>query len=290
MPTTIAEAVRSAVKKIERSRAIDHWQEGRAQDDAETMLGFVIKQDVEDLDFTQTLTPAAIRRFEKLVARRAKGEPVPLVTGQFDFRGLTLAARKGVFIPRYSSELIVDSVTAQLRRRRGERIVVDVCTGAAPVALALANEIPRAEVWGVDISRDAVELSRRNASRLGLSNAKFRCGDLMAPLPKSLLGRVAAVTMHPPYVGRGEVETLPKEIRDWEPVSTLTDHSDDGLGLVRRIAIESQPWMARGARVYIEIGPYLARKTATILRRADFSDVEIERDDLGATRVVSGRH
>ncbi len=98
------------------------------------------------------------------------------------------------------------------------------------------------------------------------------------------------LTIHPPYVARGEVTTLPVEIRRFEPLSTLTDGSDDGLGLVRRLADDAPAWLRPGGWVLVEIAPYLARHTATLLRRGGLREVRSHRDrNLSVTRMVAGR-
>jgi release factor glutamine methyltransferase len=178
---------------------------------------------------------------------------------------------------------------ARLRRRRGRRVAVDVATGAGAIALAVAAQTRGSEVWGIDISADAASLGRANARRLRLSNVRFATGDMLHGLPSTLQGEVDMFTIHPPYVARHEVRTLPVEIRRFEPRSTLTDGSGDGLGLVRRLAADSPSWLRRGGFVLVEVAPYLARATATVLRRAGFTDVRSHRDRLGVTRVVAGR-
>jgi release factor glutamine methyltransferase len=85
------------------------------------------------------------------------------------------------------------------------------------------------------------------------------------------------------------VRTLPVEIRKFEPRHTLTDGSDDGLGLVRRLATDAPAWLRPGGSVLVEIAPYLARATATVLRRAGLREVRSHRDGLGVTRVVIAR-
>jgi len=282
----VSTLIKHATKQIQASPAIDHWQDGREQDDAEVLLSHVMRITPDDLDFTAEVGDAASRKFEALTKRRVRGEPVALITGEFEFRDLMLMTRKGVFIPRYSSDVLVDEAVAFLRRKRAERIVVDLCTGAGGVPIAIANEVRNTKAFGVDISADAVRLGADNAKRVGISGVKFLMGDLLSPLPKSLHGRVRAITMHPPYVASDEIADLPREILDWEPVHTLTDESDDGLGLVRRFAKEAPTWLAPDGRIFVEIGPHLARKAATVFKRSGYADVAIKRDDVGATRVV----
>jgi release factor glutamine methyltransferase len=288
---TGADLLPDAEKRIANSPNIEHWQSGLARWDAEVLLAHILGVDVNsdgDLELN-TVTPGQQRRFETLIERRLTGEPVNYITGHFSFCGLDLLVRHGVFSPRASSELMVDHATSVLRRRRGRRVAVDVATGSGAIALAVAARTRGSEGYGLDISADAVRLGRDNARRLGLSNVHFRVSDLIASLPDALHGQVDVFTIHPPYVARSEVRTLPVEIRSFEPRSTLTDGSEDGLRLTRRLAADAPSWLRPGGAVLVEIAPYLARETATVLRRAGFREARSHRDRLGVTRVVMGR-
>jgi len=288
---TGADLLSIAENRIAASRNIEHWQPGLARWDAEALLAHVLDVDIDsDGDLALTaVSPSQRRRFDSLVQRRLSGEPVNYITGHFRFCGLDLLVRPGVFSPRASTELMVELAVARLRRRRGRRVAIDLATGAGAVALAIAAQTRGSEVWGADISPDAARLGRTNARRLHLDNVRFATGDLLGAVPRTLRGTVDVVTIHPPYVARDEVRTLPVEIRRFEPRHTLTDGSDDGLGLVRRIADDAPAWLRPGGFVLIEIAPYLARAAATVLRRGGFREVRSHRDSLGVTRVVVGR-
>jgi release factor glutamine methyltransferase len=286
---TVGELLKEAAAAIGRSRSIDHWQPRQARYDAEELMLEVAGEPLDARRRRSRLSSADRRRFATFVARRIDGEPVAQIRGHFEFRGMDLVVRRGVFAPRASSELLAGEAVAALRRARQPRVAVDVATGAGPMALAMACEVPSAEVWGLDISSEAVRLCRVNARRVGAGNVRFRVSDMLSALPSRLRGGVSVITVHPPYVARSEVRILPREIRDFEPVHTLTDGSDDGLGMVRLIAAAAQEWLRPGGTLFVEIGTYLARGASTTLRRAGLADVRSQRDSLGVTRVVSGR-
>jgi release factor glutamine methyltransferase len=111
---------------------------------------------------------------------------------------------------------------------------------------------------------------------------------MLSALPSRLRDSVSVMTVHPPYVARNEVRILPREIRDFEPLHTLTDGSDDGLGMVRELAAAAHRWLRPGGVLLVEIGTYLARSCATTLRHGGLVDVRSKRDSLGVTRVISG--
>jgi release factor glutamine methyltransferase len=228
------------------------------------------------------------RSFDRLVRRRATGEPIPFIKGYAEFRGLELLVRPGVFVPRDASEFLAEQATRRLRKR-SRPLHVDLATGAGTIALAVANEVPRATVVGTDLSADAVKLARKNAKRLGL-RARFVTGDLFEGIPRSLAGTVDVVTLHPPYVPMRELKDLPEEIRDWEPEHTLTDHSRDGLGLIGRTAREAPAWLSRNGWLLMEVSPDRVSHVKGVLRGEGFRDLRSTKGGaLPLTRVIVAR-
>ncbi|MEX0983855.1 MAG: HemK/PrmC family methyltransferase [Actinomycetota bacterium] len=275
-----------AVADLKASEAIDHWQRGRERMEAEDLLIHV--HGGEWPGKAASVKPKVAARFEELVRRRVLGEPIPYIKGSTEFRGLDLKVVPGVFVPRDSSEFLAEQAVRRLRPRK-RPVLIDLACGAGPVALAVANEVPKARVWGADLSEDAVALARKNAKRIGV-NARFAAGDLFDPLPRKLLREVDVITVHPPYVAKHEVQDLPDEIKEWEPVHTLTDHSDDGLGLVRRTVEESPAWLRKNGWLLMETDPDRARDVKKVMRAGGFRDVvSTKGGELKVTRVIVGR-
>ncbi len=285
---TVVEALDAAAALISESPAIDVWQEWQPQSDAEILLSEALGKPVRPSMLNKHITSEQMSRFDSLVERRVAGEPVALVVGHIVFDGLDMTTRHGVFVPRLSSELTAREAARRLRARPG-KIGVDVATGSGPLALAMASRVPEAEVYGLDISAEAVELGKDNAKKLGLRNVKFVRSDLFAALPKRLHGNIGIITVHPPYVAKHELEDLPQEIKKYEPVHTLSDTSDDGLGLVRLMASEIAGWLQPGGYWMVEVGPHLLRKTMTLVRKAGLTDVAWKSDEYGVTRLIWGR-
>ncbi len=283
MPTA-GDVLRDAETTLKASDAVDHHPYKEASEAAD-LLAFVLGEAPDDVD---EVAAGALRRFRRLVARRATGEPVGYITGRTEFRGLTLAVGPGAFIPRASSEFMAEQAIRRLRSRR-QPSHVDLACGVGPVALAVAAEVPGTEVLGVDLSARPVAFARRNARALGLANVRFLRGDLFGPLPASLRGAVDVVTIHPPYVGRREVRTLPDEIRRFEPVESLTDRSPRGLGLIERAANESPSWLKPGGWVLVEVSSDRSRAVKSLLHRAGLVDVRSTKGELPVSRVVVGR-
>jgi release factor glutamine methyltransferase len=274
-----------AVKQLKASPAIDHWQKGRERIEAEDLLAYVLGEDPQPGD---DVSGKDRRRFEALVDRRAAGEPIPYIKGYAEFRNIELRTKPGVFVPRDSSEFLAEQAIRRLRRRK-HPVHVDLATGGGTIALAVADEVPKAEVWGTDVATDAVKLARKNAAALQLG-ARFKVGDLFQGLPKRLLASVDVITLHPPYVPAGEIEDLPDEIRDWEPPHTLTDHSTDGLGLIGRTVEVSPRWLRPNAWLLMEVSPDRVKEVKRVYTAGGFRDVQSTKGgELKVTRVIVGR-
>lgn len=282
----VSDLLADAVETLKASPAIDHWQSDREEIESDDLLCFAMG--VDELDPDAEVAAPVRRRFERMIERRATGEPVQLIKGFAVFRGLEVLSRPGVFVPRDSTEFLAEQAIRRLRGRR-RPVAVDLATGGGTVALAIANEVRGVRVYGTDISREAIRVARRNAERLRL-RASFAVGDLFGGLPGDLRGRVDVVTLHPPYVARGEVRELPEEIRRFEPPHTLTDRSVDGLGLVGRAAREAGGWLKRGGWLLVEVSPDRSRAVAATLRASGFRDVRSTVDrGFKVTRVIVGR-
>src|SRR5215217_2844792 len=214
-----SEVLDRAVRTLATSASLDHWQRDRDEIEAEDLLSFAMG--VDDVDPDDEVAAAQLRKFERMIQRRATGEPTQFIKGYAEFRGLRLIARPGVFVPRDSTEFLAEQAVRRLRRRSAA-VAVDLGTGGGTVALAIANETRGVEVVGTDVSAEAVRIARSNARRLGL-RATFVTGDLFGGVPSRLRGRVDVITLHPPYVARAELKDLPEEIRRFEPAHTLTD-------------------------------------------------------------------
>lgn len=227
------------------------------------------------------LSTREARMFGRALCQRCAGTPLQHLTGEQQFRRITLEIRPGVFIPRPETEVLVGIALAALGDAEAP-VVVDVGTGTGAVALAIKDERPGAKVFGTDLSPEAVELARSNAARLGLEATVLE-GDLLDPVPDELRGWVDLVVSNPPYVTPEEYEDLPAEVRA-EPALALVGDLDT----YERLAAHALRWLRDGGVLAVEAGASQARAVAGVLSRS-FTDVRVERDLTGRDRVVVGR-
>jgi release factor glutamine methyltransferase len=257
------------------------WQ-GDEEDQAWDILVHVWGRQPDDED---DVPPNIERKFDKLVDRRTTGEPLAFILGWVDFLDFRLHLKHGAFVPRLTTEFLAQQAIRRLRRRP-KPVHVDLATGIGPVAIGSARAVPKATVYGLDISRKAVNQGKANAARLGVRNVTFIRSDMFSGLPKGLRGRVDVVTIHPPYVPRDEISDLPLEIKKFEPKHTLTDKSSDGLGLVRRVVDEAHEWLRPGGWLLIEIVAAEFKRIAPMLRKAGYTDIKSTHGSLKLTRVI----
>lgn len=277
--------IRQGATRLKDSPAIDHWQKGREKIESEI---FLIDLLGEEPDPDDKISAKTQRTFEEWIERRYTGEPVAHITGTTDFKGLDLIVEPGVFVPRDSSEWLAEQAIRRLRKRK-KPVHVDLASGMGTIALAVAAEVPKAEVFGAELSTEGVKLARKNAKKLGLK-AQFGPGDLFGPVPKRLRGKVDVITIHPPYVANDELDDLPDEIKDWEPAHTLTDRSVDGLGLVRRTVEEAPAWLKPNGWVLMETDPDRARDVRKVMSAGGFRDVKSTKGGpVPITRVIVGK-
>jgi release factor glutamine methyltransferase len=282
---TAKELIKEAERALKASDAVDHPHMGKERYDAEDILTHLLGKEPNGSERINGPTEA---RFRRLLARRVKGEPVAYLIGTTTFGDLELEVSRGAFIPRQSSEFMAAQAVRRLRGRRNPTHI-DLATGIGPVALFVASALPAATVYGVDVSGKPLALARRNAARLRLRGVRFLRGDLFAPLPKTLAGRVDVITIHPPYVPRREMRILPEEIVRFEPKESLTDDSPKGDRILRRVAAQAPAWLRPGGWLLVEVSPDRAREVATILRRAGLREVRSAKGPVPVSRVVVGK-
>ncbi|HVF52012.1 MAG TPA: HemK/PrmC family methyltransferase [Actinomycetota bacterium] len=282
-PMTVGDLLDTAERVLKDSTAIFEDHDNRRE--AEDLMGHCLHLDADELDLEESLPRRTREHFLSLVARRAAGEPLPILVGRIMFYGLDLKVRAGAFIPRPSSELLVARAARVLRRRKAP-VVVDACTGAGPIAIALADEFPNAQVWGTDISDEGLSQGRMNARRLSLDNVKFRKGDMYGALPDAVRGTVDVVTAHVPYVPPDELDDLPREVKDFEPIYTLTDESGDGLDLMRRAIREAPDWLKPGGWLLLEMSEDISHNAQKMCGGAGFEDKGVASDNDGLSVVV----
>jgi release factor glutamine methyltransferase len=258
--------------------------------DAEVLLGHAMDKEKADiyLGMESTLNDSDEKIFRKLLTRRAKGEPVAYITGHKEFWSLDFVVTPDVLIPRPETELVVELTleVAIMATTKAPLKILDIGTGSGVIAIALAKELPAAEIWAVDVSAAALNIAEINAQRHGVAErVKFLDGDLFDPITE-LGHRFDVIVSNPPYVLSKEIANLGREVRDWEPKMAL-DGGPDGLSSYRRMIDLAHKYLAPEGRVLLEIGDDLGKAVAELFARAGgFEKATIYQDYAGKDRVI----
>ena len=214
-----------------------------------------------------------------LVRRRVEGRPLEQLLGWAEFAGLRILVEPGVFVPRRRTELLVRAGAA---RRPGT--VVELCCGSGAVSAALVAVLGDPVVHAADVDPAAVRCARRN-----LPTAHVYEGDLDAPLPAGLAGRVDLLVANAPYVPTGEIALMPSEARDHEPRVAL-DGGADGLDVARRVMAAAPRWLAPGGAVIVETSRRQASQLAAAAAAAGLEPRVLRDEDLDGTAVIAGKN
>ena len=278
---TIASALRDATARLAAAE-IDS-----ARLDAELLLAEALGVERSRLLFKHdgAVDGAALARLHALIARRAGGEPVSYIIGRREFWSLNFVVTPAVLAPRPETELLVETALKLIGSKASPRIL-DLGTGSGAIAVALAKEIPGADIVATDMSQDALEVARANARRHGVEERiTFVAGDLFAPVRGM---KFDAILSNPPYIRSDDIEALPRDVRDFEPRIAL-DGGSDGLDFYRRIAREAPHRLTTGGFVAVEIGTAMGAEVARLFADRSFEGVRVEKDLAGLERVVSAR-
>jgi release factor glutamine methyltransferase len=244
--------------------------------DAEVMLSALLGVDRAALhaDPQQMIDLDAAERFDEMIRRRVRREPVAHIIGRAHFRQLELMVDHRVLIPRPETEMLVD--LAEDRQR-----VLDVGTGSGAIALAIAQERSGVTVTGIDSSPGAIEVARANAHALGLE-VEFLIADLVVGGPYDL------VVSNPPYVRDSDWPGLAPEITLYEPEEALLG-GPDGLDVIRRLVPAAIEVLRPGGMLALEVGQGQSRAVEAIFERSGLRLLETQRDLARIPRVVRGR-
>jgi release factor glutamine methyltransferase len=249
---------------------------------AEALLIYFLRTDRTGLYArTEGLDTRTAKLFGRALCQRCHGVPLQYLTGEQQFLDLVLGVAPGVFVPRPETEVLVERALEALEGTAAPA-VVDVGTGTGAIALAVKRRRPDARVVATDVSDDAVAVALANASRHVLDVEVLR-GDLLAPVPADLRGRLDLVVSNPPYVTRDEYEDLPPEVRA-EPFVALVGGTD----VHRRLAAGAPSWLRAGGRLVMEIGAAQGSEVREALE-SRFDEIEILPDLAGRDRVVRAR-
>lgn len=235
------------------------------------------------------LSSETLARFDAMLARRTKREPLAYIVGHKEFYSLDFEVSPAVLIPRPETELAVTAALEAIELVRDPR-VLDIGTGSGAIAIAIAANAPAARVTATDISPRALALAARNAVRHRVADrVSFRRADRFEVLDaEPPLGHFDLIVSNPPYIDDGALAGLEPEVRGYEPHVALAAGSDS-LNFFRAIASGARVHLGGGGELIVEVGAGQAAAVAQIFDRAGLRVVSVLDDLAGLPRVVRAR-
>jgi release factor glutamine methyltransferase len=258
--------------------------------DARILVGAALGLDLTGMiaAATRPVTVAEAARLEDFAGRRLKGEPVARILGSREFWGLPLQLSAATLVPRPDTETVVALALQMLRAGPGadRPRIADIGTGSGAILLALLSELPDAVGVGTDVSAAALRTASANARNLGLAGrAAFVACDYLS----ALSGSFDLIVSNPPYIRSAEINDLPTEVRDHDPLGAL-DGGSDGLDAYRALVPQAVRLLAPGGTLALEVGHDQGADVEQLMAAAGLTLRGPPRTDLaGIPRAVAGR-
>lgn len=283
---TIKEKLLEATSILEK-QGIDN-----ASYDAKELLMYVLNISNTDLllNSNKTIENPSAAKYDECIKRRANHEPLQHITGIAYFYGREFLVNENVLIPRYDTENLCYRLLDLIEEN--DRIL-DMCTGSGCIIETLFLESKCSKKVGdtvaVDISKEALEVAKNNAARLGIDAIEFINSDLFEKLNDDFVKFFDVIVSNPPYIRTSVIEELDKEVKLHDPFIAL-DGKEDGLLFYRKITRDCRPFLKEGGYLAYEIGHDQAADVSKIMKDNGFSDIKVYKDLSGFDRVVIGKY
>ena len=228
-------------------------------------------------------------RVTQLATRLLTGEPLAYVLGQWEFYGLKLSVDPNVLIPRDDTCAVTELAIRQGLFLENNPRILDLCTGSGCIGLAVATRVPDAKVTLADISREALQVAKKNVTAHKLSG-RVSCVQANAlEKPPAFLGKFDLIVSNPPYITSREMEELPESVAEFEPHLALHGGSD-GLDFYRAIAQNYTAALKPGGYLCFEFGMGQGDAVCSLLEENGFTILERSRDYNERERAVLARY
>lgn len=229
-----------------------------------------------------------IVRFFGFIHYRGQGMPLQYITGIQDFMSLSFKVTRDVLIPRGDTEILVEAILDKYRNKSGEARIMDIGTGSGCIAISLASYMKESQVYAVDISPEALKIARDNAIANHVVNRlQFIQQDILEGFPQQIEKEsLDIVVSNPPYIMPEVIDTLQKEVKDYEPMIAL-DGGPDGLVFYRNITEKAHSMLKSRGLLAFEAGHDQSQEVKDLLEKhGGYEAIETRKDLAGIHRVV----
>ena len=255
--------------------------------DVETLLQKVLGVDrlYILLNLERVLSEDEEQLFNKFINERLNNRPIAYIVENREFMGLDFFVKEGVLIPRPDTEVLVEEVI-ELAKKKGAKNILDIGTGSGAITVSLAKYLENVKVTSVDISDIALEIGKRNAISNEVDDRiNFVKSDLFTNIDKET--KFDIIVSNPPYIKREVIETLDKQVKDYEPYNAL-EGGVDGLDFYRAITKQAKNYLKKGGILAYEVGHDQSEDVSKLMEMDGYTNIYTLKDLQQIDRVVIG--
>lgn len=238
------------------------------------------------LMFDRPLNDAEVNTYREFLARRGKREPLQYILGKTDFYNVTLKIDSRALIPRPETELLVETIINIYKDKEGLNFL-DIGVGSGCITVALLKNLKEAKATAIDISEDALDLTKENLQLNNIENQITMLKFNALEDDYSKLGKFDFVVSNPPYVSKTEYENLQPELKNYEPIIALTDN-EDGLKFYKTIIENSHHLLNSKGKLFFELNPSVAKKVEELMVENNFTNINLTKDFNNHFRIIHG--
>ncbi len=275
----ISETLKTAAEVLQQSGIAEPRRE------ANSLLTFTLQKDKTFLiaHSEYELSKQEEKRFQNFLRRRAEREPFQHITGKQEFYGLDFEVSKDVLIPRPETELIVENAV-EILPKNGRFCEVGVGSGC--ISVSILHELKTASAIGLDVSEKALQIAEKNAETHNVfDRLELKISDVFDTLSNE---KFDLIVSNPPYISDEDIKTLQAEVRDFEPLSALTD-GKDGLSIINKIVEDAPKFLKPHGFLLMEIGFNQSDKVKQMFSSEFWQSVEVLPDLQNIPRIVKGQ-
>lgn len=255
--------------------------------DVETLLQKVLGVDrlYILLNLERVLSEDEEQLFNKFINERLNNRPIAYIVGNREFMGLDFFVKEGVLIPRPDTEVLVEEVI-ELAKKKDAKNILDIGTGSGAITVSLAKYLENVKVTSVDISDIALEIGKRNAISNEVNDRiNFVKSDLFTNIDKET--KFDIIVSNPPYIKREVIDTLDKQVKDYEPYNAL-EGGVDGLDFYRAITKQAKEYLKKGGILAYEVGHDQSEDVSKLMEMDGYTNIYTLKDLQQIDRVVIG--
>ena len=237
------------------------------------------------LNLDNDLSEDEEKTFNKFIEERLNNRPIAYIVGNREFMGLDFYVQEGVLIPRPDTEVLVEEVI-EIAKDKGQIEILDIGAGSGAITVSLAKYLENAKLTSVDISEIALEIAKKNAISNNVEDRiNFVKSDLFSSLNKNQ--KFDIIVSNPPYIKREVIDTLDKQVKDFEPYNAL-EGGIDGLDFYRAITTQAKDYLKEGGVLAYEVGHDQSEDVSKLMEMDGYTNIYTRKDLQQIDRVVIG--